>query len=78
MTICALQKENEAHKRALKGGSFKLNMHPKDLFDENPFRSDKPLPNIKKTDAPPKDVKPFKPSSPGKNVIFFNSLINVA
>lgn len=60
-------KEIEIHKSALKGGAFRLNMHPTDFFDGNPYRLDKSLPPIKsKTTAEPKDLKPFKPSSPGK------------
>nr|KAG5702770.1 hypothetical protein BaRGS_003644 [Batillaria attramentaria] len=43
-------------------------MHPEEFFDGNPFRNDK-LPPVRKqsTSAGPKtDLKPFKPSSPGK------------
>ncbi|KAK7112170.1 cilia-and flagella-associated protein 96-like isoform X2 [Littorina saxatilis] len=55
------------HKGSLKGGAFRLNMHPTEYFDGNPFRTDKALPPVRKTaSAEPKDVKPFKPSSPGK------------
>jgi len=55
------------HKGSLKGGAFRLNMHPQSFFDGNPFRTDKPLPPVRKTvSAGPKDLKPFKPSSPGK------------
>ena len=63
-----LQKENDAHRKSLKGGAFRLNMHPKSTFDENPYRSDRPLPPAKKADSKKLDVKPFKPSSPGKQV----------
>lgn len=52
----------------MKGGAFKLNMHPTDYFDENPYRGDRPLPPAKKQSDHKIDVKPFKPSSPGKNV----------
>lgn len=61
------KKENEHHRQALKGGAFRLNMHPKNLFDENPFKSDKALPPAKAKPGKGPDVKPFKPSSPGKN-----------
>ena len=36
-----MQKENDTAKKKVKGGPLKLNTHPKDLFDENPYRSDK-------------------------------------
>ena len=68
-TLAALQKEMAQHKGSLKGGAFRLNMHPQSFFDGNPFRMDKPLPPVRKTtSAGPKDLKPFKPSSPGKKV----------
>lgn len=60
------RKETELAKKQMKGGSFKLNMHPKEYFDENPFRSDKPLPPPKKISAPKETAKPFRPSNPGK------------
>jgi hypothetical protein len=65
-----LQKEMQAHKAALKGGAFRLNMHPTDYFDQNPYRMDKPLPPVrsKTVSSLPKDLKPFKPSSPSKKV----------
>lgn len=59
--------ENEAHRKALKGGAFRLNMAAKSYFDENPFQSDRPLGPPKKDSASRSDVKPFKPSSPGKH-----------
>lgn len=61
-------KEMENHKKALKGGAFRLNMHPTEFFDGNPYRMDKPLPPVrsKSSKGVPKDLKPFKPSSPGK------------
>ena len=54
----------------MKGGSFKLNMHPKAYFDEKPYTSDKPLPPMKK--VPPSKPIPtaFKPSHPAKKVRF--------
>lgn len=60
------RKENEAAKRMMKGGAFKLNMAPKEYFDENPFRSDKPLPPAKKLPSGKDTSKPFRPSNPGK------------
>jgi len=63
-----LQRENDAHKKAMTGGAFKLNMASRTYFDENPYKSEKPLPPAKKTVEKKWDVKPFKPSSPSKMV----------
>ena len=63
-----MQKTTEMHRKALKGGPFKLNMAAKLYFDENPYRSDRPLGSGKKSGVTKTDVKPFKPSSPGKEV----------
>lgn len=60
------RKENEAHKKALKGGAFRLNMAPKDFFDDNPYKADRQLPPAKKMEEKKFDFKPFKPSSPAK------------
>ena len=75
-TLCRLQKENEAHKRKMKGGAFRLNMHPRSYFDENPYRSDRPMGSGKKPTGMKREVKPFKPSSPGKLVGFWLKLNN--
>ncbi|XP_071952555.1 cilia-and flagella-associated protein 96-like [Antedon mediterranea] len=61
-------RELDDHKKAMKGGSFKLNMHPKSYFDGNPYVNDKPLPPVKKQPSVKKDFKPFKPSSPAKKI----------
>ena len=63
-----MQKLLEQHRGKMKGGSFKLNMHPKAYFDEKPYTSDKPLPPMKK--VPPSKPIPtaFKPSHPAKKV----------
>ncbi|KAK1903601.1 UPF0602 protein C4orf47 like, partial [Dissostichus eleginoides] len=54
----------------LKDGPFKLNLHPRDYFQGNPYRSDKPLPPANK--PLPSDQKisvvPFKPPSPNKKI----------
>lgn len=66
-----LQKDELSHKAALKGGVFRLNMHPVDQFDSNPYRNDKGLPPVRKLagDHPDKTITtPFKPSNPGKLV----------
>lgn len=62
------RKEIMAHKSLLKGGAFKLNLHPQDYFDQNPFRSDRPVGPPKKSAGKLPPVKPFKPSSPAKNI----------
>ncbi|XP_025090518.1 UPF0602 protein C4orf47 homolog isoform X2 [Pomacea canaliculata] len=64
------QKENQGHKKLLKGGPFQLNMHPQDYFNGNPYILTKPLPPMRKTgtSSGPKNVTPFKPSSPGKKL----------
>jgi len=61
-----VKRENEDHRRKLKGGAFKLNMHASTYFDSNPYRSDRGLPPLKKEPAKASHVNPFKPSSPGK------------
>ncbi|XP_033127385.1 UPF0602 protein C4orf47 homolog [Anneissia japonica] len=63
-------RELEEHRKAMKGGSFKLNMHPKAYFDGNPYASDRPLPPLKanKQSTEKKGVHPFKPSSPAKKI----------
>jgi len=64
----AVQRENEAHRKLTKGGAFRLNMAPRDYFDENPYKNDKPLPPARKSADKKLDLKPFKPSSPSKMV----------
>jgi len=61
--------EIEEHKKKLKGGSFKLGMHPKALFDQNIYRSDRSI-KAKEPPAPAKKVTktPFRPSNPGKKI----------
>lgn len=54
--------------KARKGGPYKLNLHPKAYFDGNPYRSDRPLPPVKESRKPPEGLKPFKPSSPSKEI----------
>ena len=62
------QKENEHHRKAMKGAAFRLNMHPTSYFDSNPFKSDKPLPPAKAPSSTKSDIKPFRPSNPGRQV----------
>ncbi|ESO84025.1 hypothetical protein LOTGIDRAFT_210983 [Lottia gigantea] len=61
-----IKKEVELHRKSVKGGSFKLNLHPQAYFDNNPYKTDKNLPPLQKTPSGKSDLKPFKPSSPGK------------
>eukprot|EP00731_Ephydatia_muelleri_P004029 Em0002g205a len=62
-----LKKEEESKSKTLqKGAPFKLNLHPRDHFDDNPFHADKSVPPYKDPDVPKAKPKPFKPSSPSK------------
>ncbi|XP_068181739.1 cilia-and flagella-associated protein 96 isoform X2 [Antennarius striatus] len=63
-----LKKEATIHRSKFRDGPFKLNLHPRDYFQSNPFRSDKPLPPVQKPLPPTHKVSPvpFKPSSPSK------------
>ena len=63
-----MQRERNEDKKQVKGGAFKLNSHPKDMFDENPYRHDRPLPPIKDPKISKDKPKPFKPSNPAKLV----------
>ncbi|XP_028658836.1 UPF0602 protein C4orf47 homolog [Erpetoichthys calabaricus] len=62
------KKEFLSHKTMYKGGAFRLNLHPKDFFDANPYKTDKHFPPVSKSLDRKQDVKPFKPSSPAKKV----------
>ncbi|KAG9479852.1 hypothetical protein GDO78_011729 [Eleutherodactylus coqui] len=62
-----MKKEMDMHKSKVKGGAFRLNLYPKEYFDINPYRSDKPLPPLKKKTEKKVTVNPFKPSSPAKS-----------
>lgn len=63
-----MQRERKEDKKQVKGGAFKLNSHPKDLFDENPYQHDRPLPPIREPKISKDKPKPFKPSNPAKLV----------
>uniref|UniRef100_A0A8D0A6F1 Cilia-and flagella-associated protein 96 n=1 Tax=Sander lucioperca TaxID=283035 RepID=A0A8D0A6F1_SANLU len=58
------------HRSKLRDGPFKLNLHPGDYFQGNPYRSDKPLPPVYKPlpAAQKLSAVPFKPASPSKKV----------
>ena len=57
----------------MKAGVFKLNMHPTEFFNRNPFQDDgkggkgRSAAKERSTSAP-SDKRPFKYSSPGKAV----------
>ncbi|CAF5075283.1 unnamed protein product, partial [Rotaria socialis] len=64
-------KESAQHKASLKAGVFKLNMHPKDFFDRNPFHEEGKggkggNGDKERSQSAPSDNKVFKYSSPGK------------
>uniref|UniRef100_A0A672KB28 Cilia-and flagella-associated protein 96 n=1 Tax=Sinocyclocheilus grahami TaxID=75366 RepID=A0A672KB28_SINGR len=61
-----LKREVMAHKSMLKGGAFRLNLHPVECFNSNPYKFDKPLQPPKKTEEKKHIALPFKPSSPSK------------
>ncbi|KAM8938841.1 cilia-and flagella-associated protein 96 [Pelodytes ibericus] len=61
-----MKEEFEGHKQKLIGGAFRSTHYPKEYFDENPYRSDKFLPPLKKKSGKKESVKPFMPSSPAK------------
>ena len=39
----SFQQERKESSKRMVGGAFKLNMHPKPLFKENPYKADKSL-----------------------------------
>ncbi|XP_038611081.1 UPF0602 protein C4orf47 homolog [Tachyglossus aculeatus] len=61
-----LKKEMEAHRSRLKGTAFKLNLHPKEYFNPNPYFLENPLPPLKKREKAKHTGLPFKPTSPPK------------
>ncbi|CAF0948500.1 unnamed protein product [Rotaria sp. Silwood1] len=72
-SIEAQRRDYTQHKAALKAGVFKLNMHPKEYFDRNPFHEDgkggKGRDEEKqRSSSAPTDKKVFKFSSPGKSL----------
>ncbi|XP_028405049.1 UPF0602 protein C4orf47 homolog [Dendronephthya gigantea] len=60
--------DHEKSIKVRKGGAFRLNLHPRTYFDGNPYKSDKPLPPLKEGKTRPPIAKPFKQSSPGKEI----------
>ncbi|XP_028315580.1 cilia-and flagella-associated protein 96 isoform X2 [Gouania willdenowi] len=66
----ALKREEELNRSKLKAGPFKLNLHPAEYFQRNPYGSDKPLPPAHKPLPPPQKVSltPFRPPAPSKQI----------
>ncbi|KAI3352167.1 hypothetical protein L3Q82_020978 [Scortum barcoo] len=65
-----LKREAAIHRSKLRDGPFKLNLHPRDYFQSNPYCSDKPLPPAHKPLPPAQKDSPvpFKPPSPSKKI----------
>ncbi|XP_035281701.1 UPF0602 protein C4orf47 homolog isoform X1 [Anguilla anguilla] len=63
-----MKKEIVSDRTRMKGGPFRLNLHPKDCFDNNPYRLEKALPPVKQSEGKKDHVVPFKPSSPSKKI----------
>ncbi len=63
-----LQRERKAAAKKIKGGAFKLNSHPNDFFDENPYKTEKPQPQYREPQRGGDKPKPFIPSNPPKKV----------
>jgi hypothetical protein len=67
----------------MKAGVFKLNMHPREYFDRNPFHEQgkggkNRVGSGERSKSASSDKRPFKYSSPGKTVrskFFFNNKI---
>lgn len=59
----------------MKGESFKINLAPKDFFDENPYKSDGKQKIKEKQNLKPNFVQTtsFIPSSPAKRVCAFEN-----
>ncbi|XP_022612857.1 UPF0602 protein C4orf47 homolog isoform X1 [Seriola dumerili] len=64
----ALKREAAIHRSRFRDGPFKLNLHPRDYFQVNPYHSDKPLSPAHRPVLPAQRVSavPFKPPSPNK------------
>ncbi|XP_035017576.2 UPF0602 protein C4orf47 homolog [Hippoglossus stenolepis] len=65
-----LKREAAIHRSKLRDGPFKLNLHPRDYFQGNPYHSNKPLMPAQKPLPPAQNMSPvpFKPPSPGKRI----------
>ncbi|XP_072447832.1 cilia-and flagella-associated protein 96 [Chiloscyllium punctatum] len=58
----------DTKKEQLLGGPFRLNLYPREYFDNNPYRTEKILPPLKEVPPMKKIEAPFKPPSPGKSL----------
>nr|XP_020466960.1 UPF0602 protein C4orf47 homolog [Monopterus albus] len=67
-----LKKEAAIHRSKIRDGPFKLNLHPRDYFQGNPYFNERPLPptTAHKPLPPPQKLSPvpFKPPSPSKRM----------
>jgi len=63
-----MKSNHQQSKKMMKGGAFRLNLHPKAFFDNNPYKTDKPMPPYKEIKKLNNNFKPFQPSSPGKEI----------
>lgn len=63
-----MKNSNSQGLKMMKGGAFRLNLHPKAYFDNNPYKTDKPMPPYKEVKRENPTLKPFQPSSPGKEI----------
>uniref|UniRef100_UPI00358DF456 cilia-and flagella-associated protein 96-like n=1 Tax=Myxine glutinosa TaxID=7769 RepID=UPI00358DF456 len=61
-----LWKELKTHHKLLRGPAFQLSVYPQMTFDCNPYKSEKPLPQLKLKRKAKKAFVPFIPSSPAK------------
>ncbi|XP_071313948.1 LOW QUALITY PROTEIN: cilia-and flagella-associated protein 96 [Trachinotus anak] len=64
----ALKKEAVIQHSRFRDGPFKLNLHPTDYFQVNPYHGDQPLPPAHRPTPPSQSLSavPFKPPSPSK------------
>lgn len=63
-----MKNSHSQSKKMMKGGAFKLNLHPTAYFDNNPYKTDKLTPPYKEVKKVKQNLKPFQPSSPGKEI----------
>lgn len=70
LCFCMIQQEAIIHRSKFRNGPFKINLHPRDYFQSNPYRSDKPFSPAQKSLPLGKKESPvpFKPPSLGKKV----------
>ncbi|XP_064392089.1 cilia-and flagella-associated protein 96-like [Halichondria panicea] len=61
-----LRRERKEASKKMKGSPFKLNSHPKDTFEDNPYKTDNPQPIYREPKRGGEKLKPFRPSNPAK------------